>query len=150
MFTPEHSLLRISIPFRPPGPSSHPASHSSRPATLHGQPPHPARPPTRPATQPGPPPGPVRHPALPATRPVSCLPAFPGSLASLLNGPLQPRLSRERCDSCLLQRLCVGGASQCENPSNILRTPSKNLRTPSKILRTPSRRPKIYVPHLKF
>ena len=52
MFTPEHSLLRRSIPLRPPGP-----------------PPHPARHPTRPATRPGPPPHPARHPTLRATPP---------------------------------------------------------------------------------
>ena len=81
MFTPEHSLLRRSIPLQP-----------------SGQPPHQTRLPTLPAsdlatTPPCPPPYPARQGHNP-TRP-----------ASLPRQPCQPpqlRLRRERCDALVL------------------------------------------------
>ena len=71
MFTPEHSLLKRSIPLRPPGPPSHPVSHPgptwpSNACIPPGQPLHTASHLTRPTAQPSSPPHPSGLPSLTA------------------------------------------------------------------------------------
>ena len=82
IFTPEHSLLRRSIP------SDHLAHLARHPTGRH---------PTRPATRPGPPPDLNRHPTQPATPPgppphPACLPSravFPASSATTASQALR-------------------------------------------------------------
>ena len=120
MFTPEQSLLRRSIPLRPPCQSPSPL-----PATRSCPPPDPAR-------------HPARHPTLPATTRSAtppCLAAFPDSLALLVSHDCVASVATPQCRP---RPLCVWGASKRDTPSNILHTPSNILRTPSNILRSPS------------
>ena len=125
MFTPEHSLLRRSIPFGPPGPP--------RPAPDPAYPPHPAAPPPHPAP----------HPTLPASNP----PALPSSTGTTASQALQRACS-------LLVLLPRRGASQCATSSNILQTLQKFYIPHLKFYTHPPKiyvpYPKIYVPHLKF
>ena len=129
MFTPEYSLLRRSIPFGPPCPPSHPSSRPARPATRPGPPPDPAR---HGVTRPDPPPHLASHPSLQACLPRQPCPPleWPSSAATASRS-----LLRDSAVLCLLQRLCVSGASQRATPS-------------SPIFYVPP--PNIYVLHLKF
>ena len=114
---PEYSLLWRSIPLQPPCPPSDPAHHPTLPDTL-------PCPPQHPASQWQPP----HHVGLPSQT------ALPASSATTASGALR----RASAILVLLQRLCVGSASQCETLSNILHTPSNFLHNPSK----------FYKPHL--
>ena len=110
--TPEHSLLRRSIPLQPSAgcPPSHPASLPTLPAL----PPSLALHTTRPTTPPSPPP----HSA--------CLPSLT-ALLSCSATTASRALRRASAVLIHLQRLNVWGASQSATPSNILHTPSNIL-----------------------
>ena len=102
MFTPEHSLLRRSIP------SNHPARLPTLPATPPCQPPHLARHPTLPATLSCPPP--TLHPTPP------CLPASPDCLAVLLSHNCVVSVATRKCSPCPpVTAVCVWCKSTC-NP----------------------------------
>ena len=136
MFIPEHSLLRRSIPFGPPGPPL-PTPRPGPPPTSHL-----ARPP----------PPPTRLASLPTRRPIPpCLPPL-----RLPCRPQQARRRRERCNAPVpSSSSCNGGVQVNVQPPPIFYIPLPKFYIPHlKFYTHPPKiyvpYPKIYVPHLKF
>ena len=128
MFTPENSLLQISIFLLPPGLPTGPASHSTLKASS----------PCKPL--------PALHPSLPSllTVPACRLPAYPYFIRHYSFANVVKPSSASAVLILLQKAVCVGSKSKCNlllystYPSNIMCIPSNILLTLCNILCTPS------------